>query len=162
MNKHTNDYNFPCSMCDKKYKVRQSLKQHIRLKHEEQQVRCDICWKICRNTIDLAWHKRQMHDKSGFECHICKFRFKSQNILEKHKFTHQNHICTICKKMFTRKSHVTRHQVIHQRVQVDNKYNVKWIQSIPIIKEELSIDDCNNETIITEKLLSENGSCNTT
>ena len=110
LHKHTDEYNFPCSMCDKKYKIKQTFQKfHIRTKHKEQEMSCD-----------MLTHKNNI-------CTISKKTFAKKSNLTRHQVIHQRvqvdnrYKFNYCGKSFKEKANFTRHiRIKHQKQQPIN------------------------------------------
>ncbi|KAF7991185.1 hypothetical protein HCN44_002747 [Aphidius gifuensis] len=115
--KHNDEYNFPCDQCDKKYKVKGDLTNHVRFDHIEKPVICEVCGKTCRNSHSLFVHQKFAHFKASFECNICKRRMVTQENLDEHMFRqheHREHAqCPQCSKIFNKASVLKIHMRIH-------------------------------------------------
>ncbi|XP_058798727.1 zinc finger protein 665-like isoform X4 [Phymastichus coffea] len=115
--KHSNEYNYECEQCGKKYKIKGDLTNHIRFQHREQPIICDVCGKTCGNSNSLYVHQKFAHYKAEFECHICHRRMVSQANLDEHVLKQheqrQDAICEECGKTFTRQSRLKIHMRIH-------------------------------------------------
>ena len=57
-----------CTMCDKKFKLKSSLKRHIRKKHDNAALHCSSCKITFNNNEDRKDHNINVHTKS----HICE------------------------------------------------------------------------------------------
>ncbi|XP_042864494.1 gastrula zinc finger protein XlCGF49.1-like [Penaeus japonicus] len=85
-----NERPFECTYCEKRFRWKQNLKQHIR-----------------NHTGDKP-----------FECSYCNKRFDWKNTLATHLRIHTGEKpfkCTVCDKKFTQKSHLKKHEKIHKR-----------------------------------------------
>ncbi|XP_025073774.1 zinc finger protein 41-like [Pogonomyrmex barbatus] len=115
--KHTDKYEYQCSFCSKKFKVKGDLTNHIRFHHKEKPVKCDVCGKLCLNSGSLYVHQKWAHYKPKYECHICKRRMVTQANLDQHLLSqHEKRdkiVCAECGKTFTKKDSFKRHMVVH-------------------------------------------------
>jgi hypothetical protein len=69
---------YKCEDCDKIYKTKDSLRQHIKLKHSKvQSLQCDKCDKICLNEYSLKDHLYHIHPSKLQSCSFCGSRFKA-------------------------------------------------------------------------------------
>uniref|UniRef100_A0ABD2WR22 C2H2-type domain-containing protein n=1 Tax=Trichogramma kaykai TaxID=54128 RepID=A0ABD2WR22_9HYME len=115
--KHSNEYNYSCEICGKKYKIKGDLTNHTRFTHLEQPVICDVCGKVCQNSNALYVHQKFAHYKAEFECPTCHRRMVSQanlddHILKQHE-QREDVVCEECGKQFTRASRLKIHMRIH-------------------------------------------------
>lgn len=115
--KHTDKYEYQCTFCSKKFKVKGDLTNHVRFHHKEKPVKCDVCGKMCQNSSSLYVHQKWAHFKPKFECHICHRRMVTQENLDQHlKTQHEKRdkiVCAECGKTFTKKDSFKRHMVVH-------------------------------------------------
>ncbi|KAH7710022.1 Protein kinase [Aphelenchoides avenae] len=96
-----NDALHACDQCDKKYKMRGSLLEHIRNAHTETgQFICDECGKSCPYKKALYAHKRWVHSGRLFECPICG-KTMSPGSSSYHMAVHAGHSCEcdVCGKV---------------------------------------------------------------
>jgi len=56
-----NGVEFPCNQCDYKGKLKQSLRTHIKVEHENLRFYCDQCTLITRSKSQLRKHKGKKH-----------------------------------------------------------------------------------------------------
>lgn len=115
--KHTDNYEYQCNFCSKKFKVKGDLTNHIRFHHKEKPIKCDVCGKLCLNSGSLYVHQKWAHYKPKYECHICKRRMVTQENLDQHLLTqHEKRdkiVCAECGKTFSKKDSFKRHMVVH-------------------------------------------------
>lgn len=100
-----------CSECGKSFKTLNALKSHM-LCHDKEgknQVKCDICGIVCKNSLNLKQHMR-IHSDFFMKCELCDFKTHRKGYLTKHMHTkHSNNMpfeCSICKKLFKLKSYM--------------------------------------------------------
>lgn len=115
--KHTQQYEFPCEQCGKKFKIKGDLTTHTRLIHEEPPVICDVCGKTCRNSHSLYAHQKHAHYKAKFECPVCHRRLVSKENLDRHVLMQhekkEKYVCEECGKMFFENYDFRKHMRIH-------------------------------------------------
>lgn len=115
--KHTDTYEHSCQFCEKKFKVKGDLTNHVRFHHKERPINCDVCGKLCQNTGSLYVHQKWAHYKPKFECHICRRRMVTQENLDQHLITQHEQrekiVCAQCGKTFTKKDSFKRHMAVH-------------------------------------------------
>ena len=94
--KHSNDRPFECNHCDKNYKYKLDLREHMKTQHLDQCPNdpilvCD--WNDCHYiTKSLrALNEHICSHTLPFECQICKHRFSTKNNMKKHLISkHKN------------------------------------------------------------------------
>ena len=79
---------FKCSYdgCDKEYKLKGNLKQHIKAVHDKiKDFECDKCEFKCSANSHLKTHIKMVHDKiKDIECDKCDYKCSSNSDLKKH------------------------------------------------------------------------------
>ena len=89
--------------------------------------KCDKCQKNFKTKLILAQHLRDAHEKKAFECEVCAKRFSRKQTLEEHASSiHQSlkpFLCDICKSSYARKTQMNAHiRVVHEKIK-PNKCN---------------------------------------
>lgn len=89
MDKHVQDRNFPCEICNLKFKSTNSLRIHKR-RHEaiELTKQCQICMKEFRSNAALSNHKLVHTDEKKYKCQQCPNSFKRLETYKCHLSTH--------------------------------------------------------------------------
>uniref|UniRef100_A0A336LXH2 CSON004477 protein n=1 Tax=Culicoides sonorensis TaxID=179676 RepID=A0A336LXH2_CULSO len=80
---------FQCTLCEKFYKTKKILKQHMEI-HNKREMSCEFCNKIFYRERNLKTHIKLVHlnrEKSR-PCHICGKAFTHKKSLDRHLFTH--------------------------------------------------------------------------
>ena len=112
------------SCCDRKYKRRCDLLDHIE-QHEKSAVHmCNICNKNYKTKGCLKTHMRFYHPKDGSEqviCYECGKMFNNSNLLKMHLQTHERDTgksfeCYVCKKKFRNIPNVKRHLALSHAI----------------------------------------------
>lgn len=80
------DVAYICDICDKLVSSSEYLNIHKKQVHDDKQVKCKVCGKICRNRVTLHKHSRS-HVK--VECSVCNKIFSKQSI-DGHLRTHSS------------------------------------------------------------------------
>ena len=78
---------YKCEDCDKVYKNKDGLRQHIKIKHSTsvESVQCTKCDKYFVNKYSLNDHLRQVHPSKLHSCSFCGSSFKASiGIKRKH------------------------------------------------------------------------------
>ncbi|XP_038059517.1 zinc finger protein 208-like isoform X2 [Patiria miniata] len=130
----------PCTMCDKTFKCRASLKEHTNTHTENKGYPCDMCESASSTRFGLHRHKethsieeleaaaekeilqryKQSHIEGKpiniFTCLICKEKFQSSQCIEEHL---QRHVletlfdCSICPATFKSRYSLSKHKIAH-------------------------------------------------
>lgn len=127
MRSHTNEYSFPCSLCEKKYKDRGNLKRHMDRHHSgHKRTRnfiCESCGKGFFSKHDVKIHMRTHTGETPYACTDCPARFTQLGALLRHKKRHtgeKEHMCSICSKRFCTKEELKMHYAVHS---TEKKYS---------------------------------------
>ena len=67
---------FPCTLCDKAFCFRSSLRNHVDQKHTEQQ--CDDCEFTTQELSTLNHHQMANHENVRFNCNKCEQLFQQK------------------------------------------------------------------------------------
>ncbi|XP_063969193.1 zinc finger protein 420-like [Lytechinus pictus] len=107
---------FECHFCEKRFKMKHHLNDHVRLHTWEKLFKCEHC-----NRKFL--HKRSLrHHVGGQECTKCKKKFACMNIKNDHMSNYhgygQCHECPKCGKYFKSKDNLSRHEL---RIHISDK-----------------------------------------
>ena len=108
---------FPCEQCDKVFKYKKGMREHMRRIHTDRTiVECTICKaKICN--FSMTRHVRTQHMKTAFECKKCSRNFSKQEILDRHMSSkHKKHYCLFCTKVFPDNRKLTSHMRIYHEL----------------------------------------------
>ncbi|KAJ8675110.1 hypothetical protein QAD02_010896 [Eretmocerus hayati] len=116
--KHTEGPQYPCELCNKKYRIESDLTNHMRHVHgNSKPVMCDLCGKQCRDRLLLNLHQRYYHFKPQFKCHLCRTSLMTQANLDEHiQKQHENKqgvVCEECGRTFSKMSRLTTHMRVH-------------------------------------------------
>ncbi|XP_037951055.1 transcription factor grauzone-like [Teleopsis dalmanni] len=119
--KHVNPEQYKCNECDKVFKTKQCMRNHVLLKHtpdEEKTFKCDSCPKKFAKLYLLTLH-RSIHssqEEYTHVCEICKKCYPTASRLATHiKLTHSGYgtMCDICAKVIRGRSAFAKHQLQH-------------------------------------------------
>ncbi|XP_046560925.1 zinc finger protein 417-like [Haliotis rubra] len=82
---HGNTFSYACDQCDKKYKTRKALKNHMYHHINSQRYQCEICGYFTATPSDLKLHTTTNHsDGPLFKCHVCGNNYRSQYSMDDH------------------------------------------------------------------------------
>lgn len=111
--------NFQCSMCMRKFVHKLSLISHIKRHEDKKQTKytCKACKREFHHRAHLDNHINLVHSKEkGISCNDCGKSFSTQDCLDLHMESHKvdkKHQCKVCNKTFTMLSTLTEHMRIH-------------------------------------------------
>ena len=116
---NTLNWHSRCSDCDKTFKSKSNLNQHIAYVHRRCSYTCEDCGK-CFSLSGYRYHRLTAHtanqeSRKKFECGVCRKKFLQNKLLKKHMLTHEgeesarHHACPYCSASFKRKDHLNRH-----------------------------------------------------
>lgn len=94
------EFLFPCNLCKKWFKQKNSLTQHRRDVHNKKPLpfRCQECDEGFRKNSHLKQHQISAHDqKPPFNCKYCNKSFLRRKKLNRHQ--RNTHECTIWRKL---------------------------------------------------------------
>ena len=116
---HTSVNTLACKFCQRKFQHRDSMKRHISIMHLKQKpYSCTICQKSYTLKFSLKDHE-ELHKGLQIKCEACEKMFPTQKLLAthdrlKHKPKVQNITvaCKICKKTLFDSNSLTRHNLL--------------------------------------------------
>ncbi|XP_008194449.1 zinc finger protein 33B [Tribolium castaneum] len=113
------DDHFVCFHCEKTFKIKSVLEEHIKYKHTDTKPLniCDVCGSSFSNKYLLKRHLKNVHaTEKKFKCELCERKFASPVYLNAHKRYHsgeRKHICSFCGKGYITASDLYHHEKIH-------------------------------------------------
>lgn len=123
--KHTKEYPFECTKCDKKFVTKMALKNHDIGVHNDNRFifSCEICNKTFKTKIYLKSHQKSheipLEQRKRFKCTICDAALTTKRSLQHHMITHSGETpyeCEICKNRYNSKDGLRIHLLIHSGV----------------------------------------------
>ncbi|XP_045469156.1 zinc finger protein 90-like isoform X2 [Harmonia axyridis] len=108
-----------CDICNKSFKRREHLYQHIKLHTGFRPYTCEHCNKSFMRKEHLLRHMTSHSGQKNYTCNICEKSFSRNDNLLKHKKTHEKQnsfTCEVCQKQFVMKHYYLAHKVTHEVV----------------------------------------------
>ena len=81
---------YECTLCDRVYKSRKALFEHISVSHEGNKKECKFCNKAFGSLSGLIYHQQKFHEGVTYDCKNCNSIFSSKNGLKYH-MDHQHY-----------------------------------------------------------------------
>lgn len=114
-----------CEICQKSFKRREHLYQHVKLHTGFRPYTCENCNKSFMRKEHLLRHMTSHSGQKNFTCNICDKSFSRNDNLLKHKKTHDkqaSYTCEICQKQFVMKHYFLAHKLTHD----GDRCNLVW------------------------------------
>ena len=113
LKKEISDLKYKCDICEKSFKLKNSLMRHNLQYHSGKRVyHCKICKKSFTDNDDLDKHIKE-HD--GISLDIVD-NGNNTISLQRHGEKIKPYQCDVCKKWYPGKEHLQKHKKLHQRV----------------------------------------------
>lgn len=111
---HKSSFDHICtwSGCDKRFKTKKNMRNHLKLHNQDRKFQCDFCSKRFRTLAYLNSHLQTHQDVKKYKCNFCDKGFVYANQLNSHLNVHKIEKpfqCPVCNKNFKRKSDLTFH-----------------------------------------------------
>jgi len=95
----TNTKTTSCEVCNRTFKSRQNLKQHIESVHQKVRYDCDQCDHRASTKSNLRCHKASQHEGIKYDCDECDYSATNKSRLKKHKDAkHETPLAVLLKK----------------------------------------------------------------
>ena len=104
-----------CPICEKEFKGKFKLKEHMNCHSTERPHTCDICGASFSHKTSFFTHKKIHSEDEPYSCDVCGKTFKLSQYLAIHKMTHTDITfnCTMCEKSFSSRKGLCLHKKIH-------------------------------------------------
>ncbi|KAL0851517.1 hypothetical protein ABMA28_007307 [Loxostege sticticalis] len=113
---HTNEKNYGCVQCGKKFAQPGNLKIHLIRHTGIKNIACTLCDMRFYVKSDLYKHMRSHSSDRPYSCDYCDKRFKCKSFQIVHSRTHTGerpYACDICPKRFRAFKDLRNHRMIH-------------------------------------------------
>ncbi|XP_063832382.1 zinc finger protein 300-like isoform X3 [Ostrinia nubilalis] len=113
---HTNEKNYGCAQCGKKFAQPGNLKIHLIRHTGIKNIACTLCDMRFYVKSDLYKHMRSHSSDRPYSCEYCDKRFKCKSFQIVHSRTHTGerpYACDICPKRFRAFKDLRNHRMIH-------------------------------------------------
>ncbi|XP_049741374.1 PR domain zinc finger protein 5 isoform X7 [Elephas maximus indicus] len=120
--KPTEEKEFKCKSCGKKFPVKQALQRHFEQHRETCRgdarfvCRADSCGKRLKSKDALRRHQENVHtgdSKKKLICSVCNKKCSSALSLQEHRKIHEIFDCQECMKKFISANQLKRHMITH-------------------------------------------------
>ncbi|XP_052891317.1 zinc finger protein 569-like [Anopheles moucheti] len=107
-----NGIRFTCTVCSSVFKHKSGLKLHMQRAHSNiRNLACNICGKLFKVRQTLRYHMRVHSTDQPYPCSKCPKRFKSRYAMKTHELTHSEITfdCALCVRKYRYKSLLNMH-----------------------------------------------------
>ncbi|KAG8512612.1 LOW QUALITY PROTEIN: PR domain zinc finger protein 5, partial [Galemys pyrenaicus] len=120
--KPTEEKEFKCKNCGKKFPVKQALQRHFELHQETCRgdarfvCKAGSCGKRLKSRSALRRHQENVHEgdpKKKLLCSVCNKKCSSASSLQEHRKIHEVFDCQECLKKFISANQLKRHMITH-------------------------------------------------
>jgi len=133
-NEHSHDEKtelYLCTLCDKCFAMKDSLKDHKRIHPEENisdnfgDISFEVKVETDSDSTDVIKHPYEDKQRS-YLCMVCGKGFKTEKFLNRHELAHEtSYSCTLCDKQYARKDALKRHEQKHSEENIAHKKTKK-------------------------------------
>ncbi|XP_039762455.1 zinc finger protein 62 homolog isoform X6 [Pararge aegeria] len=131
-----------CNHCDKIYKSRQGVRNHLRTNHIYR-YDCPHCELHFADTSPLIIHKLEVHNVDDrIRCDACDGKFNSRRAFDNHKLVFhmlgKKYFCNLCPYETYNKDCLSRHRVKHKTIK---NYHCKFCKKSFLRKTNLNLHE---------------------
>uniref|UniRef100_A0A8D8T5W6 Zinc finger protein 26 n=1 Tax=Cacopsylla melanoneura TaxID=428564 RepID=A0A8D8T5W6_9HEMI len=138
---------FKCSLCAKRFNLKNTLKKHLRNKHLKKRISCHICNQDFKTEYTRKKHKEICLEqnknenscyKNPYKCNLCGQIERSKNDFLNH-MRHcegQFYDCDLCQERFTKKHAIREHMFSHTN---ERPYSCDFCQKTFLLKRRLHL-----------------------
>jgi uncharacterized Zn-finger protein len=115
---HTEEFNFTCDICDKKFLLRSYFRAHQKIHSKVRNFSCSMCEKTFKTKHHLVNHENFHYGIKLFVCDICQKSFTTKTNLDIHAKSHtqqEQYECDVCNKLFKTKNYLRVHKKTHNK-----------------------------------------------
>lgn len=118
-NSDEEDSDLTCQFCEKIFKTRAKLSDHMKIPCEL--FPCNFCHASFNNITELRHHSKSLHWKQMAKnyksvekvvCHVCGLQFESNALLKTHESDTHLRMCKICDSVFKTPAILAKHKKI--------------------------------------------------
>ncbi|CAJ1082906.1 zinc finger protein 180-like [Xyrichtys novacula] len=112
----TEEKQYSCHICDKRYSSKKCLQKHTIRHSEEKSYSCSVCKRSFNWRGEYVRHMRTHTGEKPYSCSVCGKRFSLNGNLTQHFAVHTGEkpfSCSVCGHKFTHRGALNRHSVVH-------------------------------------------------
>ncbi|RXG67190.1 Zinc finger protein 26 [Armadillidium vulgare] len=149
-------FKFTCNECDKMFKRKKELLQHMITHNGERKYCCPYCDYKSKRNPDLRVHMRKHTEDISYVCEVCGLRFFQIKLFQQHKKTHigknckKVFKCELCGMSFYRRKHLQCHTDKHENGGFQCKKCSKFFVNPYTLKRHVKSGKCEEVGNLTE------------
>ena len=105
-----------CDKCDQKFARMETLKEHVKVVHENIRYSCSLCQMTFNTKVTFRYHNIQIHSTDKrYECKVCGIRKPTVSHVRRHERIHSDSQfqCSFCPKKLYDQETLTAHERQH-------------------------------------------------